>query len=110
MINPVNKLTMVKATVRYHLDLDRYRLCSGEKSFLLTRTEASILDYLMRFPGHVKSRKQILDACWLDGGIVFDRRVDTAIKRIRQKARETFGEFEAIHNLYGIGYTFEETL
>ena len=34
--------------------------------------------------------------------------IDSHIKRVRRKFRETDGEFDMIETLYGVGYRFKE--
>lgn len=67
----------------------------------LTVTELWILHALVRRPGHVKSREQLMEAA--------DTYVDLAtitshIKRIRKKFQRVDPGFEAIEAVYGAGY------
>ncbi len=67
----------------------------------LTVTELWILHALVRHPGHVKSREQLMEAA--------DTYVDLAtitshIKRIRRKFQQIDPGFEAIEAVYGAGY------
>jgi len=67
----------------------------------LTVTELWILHALVRHPGHVKSREQLMEAA--------DTYVDLAtitshIKRIRKKFQQLDPDFDAIEAVYGAGY------
>jgi two-component system OmpR family response regulator len=67
----------------------------------LTVTELWILHALVRHPGHVKSREQLMEAA--------DTYVDLAtitshIKRIRRKFQRLDPAFDAIEAVYGAGY------
>jgi two-component system OmpR family response regulator len=67
----------------------------------LTVTEFWILHALVRHPGHVKSRAQLMDAA--------DSYVDLAtitshVKRIRRKFQQVDPGFAAIESVYGAGY------
>ena len=67
----------------------------------LTVTELWILHALIRHPGHVKSREQLMQAA--------DTYVDLAtitshIKRIRRKFQLIDPDFDAIEAVYGAGY------
>jgi len=67
----------------------------------LTVTELWILHALIRHPGHVKSREQLMEAA--------DTYVDLAtitshIKRIRKKFQRVDPRFDAIEAVYGAGY------
>lgn len=77
------------------------------KRILLTPREFGLLDCLMRSPGHVFSRKQILEQVWK---ISFDPQtnvVDVCVKRLKQKL---FGDGESmITSVRGVGYFISET-
>ncbi len=72
---------------------------------VLSQKEFSLLSYLMRLPGHIYSRKQILKHVW---NIDFDPEtnvVDVCIRRIRRKlARKSSSGEELIESVRGVGY------
>lgn len=69
----------------------------------LTKTEFNILLLLIKQPGKVFTRAEILDKAWQDEGIVMERTVDVHIARLRKK----IGEYGAcIVNRSGYGYLF----
>ena len=74
----------------------------------LTVTEFLLLQALAQRPGFVKSRDQLMDVAYDDQVYVDDRTIDSHIKRLRKKMRNTDGEFSAIETLYGIGYRYNE--
>jgi len=94
--------------VRGKLVLDQTRhLCTWRGQPIdLTVTEFLILKALALRPGHVKSRDQLLDAAYGDGGFVDDRTIDSHIKRLRKKFKAVDPEFGDIETLYGVGYRF----
>jgi two-component system response regulator ChvI len=94
--------------VRGKLVLDQTRhLCTWRGQAIdLTVTEFLILKALALRPGHVKSRDQLLDAAYGDGGFVDDRTIDSHIKRLRKKFKTVDAEFGDIETLYGVGYRF----
>ena len=94
--------------VRGKLVLDQTRhLCTWRGQPIdLTVTEFLILKALALRPGHVKSRDQLLDAAYGDGGFVDDRTIDSHIKRLRKKFMAVDPEFGHIETLYGVGYRF----
>ena len=94
--------------VRGKLVLDQTRhLCTWRGQPIdLTVTEFLILKALALRPGHVKSRDQLLDAAYGDGGFVDDRTIDSHIKRLRKKFKAVDTEFGDIETLYGVGYRF----
>jgi two-component system OmpR family response regulator len=83
------------------LDSDRLQVSWRGVPVPLTVTELWILHALVRHPGHVRSREQLMTAA--------DTYVDLAsisshIKRIRRKFEQVDPGFTAIEAVYGAGY------
>ena len=74
----------------------------------LTVTEFLILQSLAARAGVVKSRNALMDSAYDDQTYVDDRTIDSHIKRLRKKFRQTDAEFDMIDTLYGVGYRFKE--
>ena len=74
----------------------------------LTVTEFLIVAALARRPGHVKSRKQLLEEGYPHDAYVSERTVDSHIKRLRAKFAEIDPAFEAIDTVHGLGYRYRE--
>ena len=55
----------------------------------LTVTEFLLLKSLAQRPGHVKTRDQLMDAAYGESIYVDDRTIDSHIKRLRAKFRQT---------------------
>lgn len=77
-----------------------------DTSVVLSQREFCLLEYLMRSPGHIFSRKQILQQVWT---IDFDPQtnvVDVCIQRIRKKLTDAHGVQEnfPIESIRGVGY------
>lgn len=77
---------------------------------VLSQREFCLLEYLMRSPGHIFSRKQILLQVW---NINFDPKtnvVDVCIQRIRKKLTDASGiqEYFPIEAIRGVGYRMRE--
>jgi two-component system, OmpR family, response regulator ChvI len=90
--------------VSLHIDRERYEVTWCDRPLgRLTRKEFELLDMLAARPGVVRTRKQILEQIW-DESWVYDRSVDTMVKRLRNKFRAVDPDFDAIETLYGIGY------
>jgi len=77
----------------------------GETPVSLTYTEFQILYYLVRRPGWVFTRTQIVDAVRGDDYPVTDRSVDVQIVGLRKKLGPA-GRF--IETVRGVGYRFKE--
>lgn len=92
-----------------YMDPARHIVRWKDQNVTLTVTEFLILEALANRPGVVKSRNQLMDAAYQDDVYVDDRTIDSHIKRLRRKFRETDKDFSAIDTLYGAGYRFAES-
>lgn len=90
------------------MDPDRHACSWQGNDVTLTVTEFLILQALAQRPGYVKSRDQLMDAAYDDQVYVDDRTIDSHIKRLRKKFKQTDDSFESIETLYGVGYRFKE--
>ncbi|MBD2665233.1 two component transcriptional regulator, winged helix family [Richelia sinica FACHB-800] len=73
----------------------------------LTTREFNLLEYLMRSPGRVFTRTQILEHVW---GYDFNPNtnlVDVCVQRLRKKIERVAGE-SLIDSIRGVGYTFRK--
>jgi two-component system response regulator ChvI len=95
---------------RGELVLDEARhLCTWKgKHVSLTVTEFLLVKALAARPGMVKSRDQLIDAAYGDSIYVDDRTIDSHVKRIRKKFKQTENDFQQIETLYGIGYRYKD--
>lgn len=75
----------------------------GEEAIDMTPKEFSLLVYLMRSPGRVLTRTQILEQVWDYHFNPGTNLVDVYIRRLRNKI-DTEGKLPLIHTLRGIGY------
>jgi len=83
------------------------RVRRGDRPFELTLTEYELLHYLMRHPGQVLQRDQILQAVW---GYDFggeDNVLEVYIGYLRKKT-EAAGERRLIQTVRGVGYVLRE--
>ncbi len=94
--------------VRGDLEMDpaRHHVKWKHNSVTLTVTEFIILELLATRPGVIRTRSQLMDAAYEDDIYVDDRTIDSHIKRLRKKFKESDPEFSAIDTLYGAGYRF----
>jgi len=90
------------------LDASRHMCTWKGQHVNLTVTEFLLIQALARTPGHVKSRDQLIDAAYGEHIYVDDSTIDSHIKRLRRKFRETDNDFSAIETLYGVGYRYSE--
>ncbi|NNE38552.1 MAG: proteobacterial dedicated sortase system response regulator [Gammaproteobacteria bacterium] len=76
-----------------------------EQKVMLTITEFWILNSLVRIPGHVKNRDQLMQ----DANIfVDDGTVTSHVKRLRRKFETLDESFDCIETVYGMGYRWNK--
>jgi two-component system response regulator ChvI len=90
------------------LDFDRHLARWKDTVVALTVTEFLIVAALARRPGHVRSRKQLLEEGYPHDAYVSERTVDSHIKRLRAKFAELDPAFAAIDTVHGLGYRYRE--
>jgi two-component system alkaline phosphatase synthesis response regulator PhoP len=91
------------------LDLPRMRATVDDHPVELTSTELALLAALMRQPGRVFTRAQLLDAMHGDAaGEAFDRAVDAHVKNLRRKIEADPRQPTRILTVYGVGYRFAD--
>ena len=75
-----------------------------ESGVHLHKVKAAIFvveEFIARYPGHVKSRQQLMDAAQ---AVLDDNTITSHIKRIRRKFVAIDEDFDAIETMYGMGY------
>ena len=72
----------------------------------LTPNEFGLLEVMMKRPGRVYSRDELLNMVQGYDYAGYDRAIDTHIKNLRKKL-QTFGLEAAISSVYGFGYRFQ---
>lgn len=70
----------------------------------LTVTEFWMLHALVKHPGHVKSRQQLMDESRM---VVDDTTITSHIKRIRKKFVQLDPQFDHVDTVYGMGYRWQ---
>jgi two-component system OmpR family response regulator len=83
------------------LDIDRMTVRWNDEPVGLTLTEFWMVHALVRYPGHVKSREQLMDAA---RAVLDDNTITSHVKRIRRKFIDIDADFDAIETVYGMGY------
>jgi two-component system phosphate regulon response regulator PhoB len=92
------------------IELDRvqHRVRRAGHDLHLGPTEFRLLEFLMRQPGRVFSREQLLDGVWGRDVYLDERTVDVHVGRLR-KAVGHNGAPDPIRTVRGSGYSFDET-
>jgi two-component system, OmpR family, phosphate regulon response regulator PhoB len=88
------------------IDLAAHRVTRAGKTIHLGPTEFRLLLYLMRHPGRVFSREQLLDAVWGHDVYVEARTVDVHIRRLR-KAINADGRDDIVRTVRSAGYSLD---
>ena len=89
------------------LDESRFSCEVGGTKVELTRVEFRLILAMVRRPGHVFSRDQLMDLVYTDRRVVSDRTIDSHIKNLRRKLNESSKEGDLIHSIYGVGYKLD---
>lgn len=90
------------------LDRETHRAHRGPRQLRLGPTEFKLLEFLMRAPGRVYSRAQLLDGVWGRDVFVDERTVDVHVGRLR-KALNRGRQADPIRTVRGTGYSFDES-
>lgn len=89
------------------LDSSERNAYKNGKPVELTAREFDLMELLMRNPGHVYSRENLLDIIWgyeYQGEI---RTVDVHVRRLREKLEQVPAQPEYIMTKWGVGYYFK---
>ena len=88
------------------LDLVRHEARRDGRVIELTAKEFALLEYLMRHPGRVLTRTQIVDAVWRYDLEALSNVVDIYIHYLRDKIDQGFAH-PLIKTVRGVGYKIE---
>jgi DNA-binding response OmpR family regulator len=70
----------------------------------LTRKEFDLLAYLAARPGHVVSRRELLEEVWRQPSIGEDQTIDVHLYWLRRKLGETAAKPRYLHTVRGVGF------
>jgi DNA-binding response OmpR family regulator len=90
------------------VDLPRMRVSVGGRPVELTPTEFQLLAALMREPGRVFTRGQLLDAVHGVAFESYERAIDAHVKNLRKKLEPTPGRPRYLLTVHGVGYRFAD--
>jgi two-component system catabolic regulation response regulator CreB len=94
----------------FMVDAERHQIRFYGRALELSRYEYGLLATLVRRPGRVYSRDELLRQVWDDGVDSLDRTVDAHVKTLRAKLKAVAPGVEAIRTLRGSGYALAEDL
>jgi two-component system alkaline phosphatase synthesis response regulator PhoP len=90
------------------LDVPRMLAKVGKRTIELTSTEFELIATMMRQPGRVFTRGQLLDAIRGEQVESFERAVDAHVKNLRRKLEADPRNPRYVLTVYGVGYKFAE--
>ena len=85
------------------IDTGARRAYAADQEFALTATEFDLLAHLMRRPGRVFTREQLLSEVWGYSSVAGTRTVDVHVAQLRAK----LGASSPIRTVRGVGYAAE---
>jgi two-component system catabolic regulation response regulator CreB len=92
----------------FRCDPSRAQIFFHERALALSATEFRLLRALLRQPGRIYSREQLMQEAWSDPGAALERTVDAHIKSLRAKLKEIRPAAEPIETHRGFGYSLRE--
>jgi DNA-binding response OmpR family regulator len=90
------------------VDTARMRVSVAGRPVELTPTEFQLLATLVREPGRVFTRSQLLDAVHGVAIETYERAIDAHVKNIRRKIEPTPGAPRYLLTVHGVGYRFAD--
>ncbi|HDL85976.1 MAG TPA: response regulator transcription factor [Candidatus Acetothermia bacterium] len=90
------------------LDPARHEVKVGGKAVDLTPMEFDLLAFLLRHPGHVFTRLELLEAVRGTTYDSFARSIDSHVKRLREKIEPDPSSPRYIQTVFGIGYKLSD--
>ena len=90
------------------LDVPRMQAKVGSRAIELTSTEFELLAMMMRQPGRVFTRGQLLDAVRGEEIESLDRVIDAHVKNVRRKLEPDPRNPRYVLTVYGVGYKFAD--
>lgn len=90
------------------LDPGKMQVSQAEKIIELSVLEFKLLHFLMKNPGRVFSRKQLMNEIYDSQTFVYDRTIDAHIKNLRKKMKDDPKKSRYIYSVFGVGYKLLE--
>ena len=88
------------------MDFQQCEVKKNDSLINLTKSEWRILSAMVRYPGKVFSREELMDAVFGDDSDSFDRVIDSHIKNLRKKIESDPKTPVYIKTVHGLGYKF----
>ncbi len=92
------------------MNTENHSLSVDGRQIRLTRIEFGLLEILIRHPGQIFSRAQLLENLHGVAYVGYDRSIDAHIKNLRRKIEKNPANPKYILTVYAVGYTFNDKL
>lgn len=89
------------------VDRERHRVTSEDEMLDLTPSEFGLLEALIRQPGRVFSRSELIDSALGGDSLVLERTIDVHIRSLRKKLAHRAPLIETVR---GVGYRFRDPI
>ncbi len=86
------------------LDSEKMQVTQNGKILELSVLELKLLKHLMKSPGRVFSRKQLMEDLYDSHSFVYERTIDAHIKNLRKKLHDDPKKPLYISSVFGLGY------
>ncbi len=90
------------------MDVDRHAVWVSGEEIAMPLKEFELLEFLMRNPGRVLTRGQLIDRVWGADFYGDPKTLDVHIKRIRSKIEPQPSQPERLRTVRGLGYRLED--
>jgi len=110
VLRRTNRPADTQSGLAFHIDEERFQISYFGKPLSLSKYEYRLLSVLIKRPGRVYSRDQLMDQAWESPEASLDRTVDAHIKNIRAKLRAVRPDLDPIATHRGMGYSLKEGL
>jgi two-component system, OmpR family, catabolic regulation response regulator CreB len=97
-------------TGAFRLDEEKRQIAYFGRPLELSRYEYRLLAVLLKRPGRVYSRDELLELVWDEPEASLDRTVDAHVKNLRAKLRDIRPDVDPIATHRGMGYSLREGL
>lgn len=87
------------------VDRERHRVTANEEVLDLTPSEFGLLEALIRQPGRVFSRSELIDAALGGDSLVLERTIDVHVRALRKKLND---HADLVETVRGVGYRFRD--
>jgi two-component system response regulator RegX3 len=89
------------------MDVDRHQVSVAGQPIALPLKEFELLEFLMRNPGRVLTRTQLIDRVWGSDYVGDTKTLDVHVKRLRAKIEKDPANPVLIQTVRGLGYKLE---